>query len=450
MNVIARAARGKLAAALLAAVALGATAAAVRAQPTTPAADFGVPPSGEVPILFNDHHVYAKPDHLKQGRVLVAIVRKNTILVPLRSMFEQTGAAVSYDSSTRTVDVSKPGADVKVTVGKSWVVINGQERPLDVAPEIYRGDVVVPLRVISEGMGAYVQWLPDKHLVVIRYVEEAPPGPPVTPPPTPKPTEVPTAVPPPSPTPEPPAPKTYERYVAADYIIAPKVYNELSPGDTGKKSYTIKGDVEFPLFGPTWEIGADYRHFLYAHNSNFSSAPNSACPAADPGCVAAVDPAKASRETGLGEVYVAAFTAQENDLDAHFGLEVVSPHVYVAVGELFKNYNYLGYPNVHGFGFGVEKLPDLDGKFSLYGSAFYYPHISGRYTYPGSPAYGVLGGQSATLVYGEWKYAVGASIALGKLLYLDLGYLGERDYAKADAPSSTTVNGPYVGLGLHF
>ena len=104
-----------------------------------PPADFGTPPSGEVPILFNDHHVYSKPDRLKQNRVLAALVRGNEILVPLRSMFEQMGATVSYDPASKTADVSKPGSDVKVTVGKPEVVINGESRPLDVPPEIYKG-----------------------------------------------------------------------------------------------------------------------------------------------------------------------------------------------------------------------------------------------------------------------------------------------------------------------
>ncbi len=135
-----------------------------------PPADFGTPPSGEVPILFNDRHVYSKPDRLKANRVLAALVRGNTILIPLRSMFEQMGATVSYDPASKTVDVSKPGSDVKVTVGRPEVVINGESRPLDVPPEIYKGAVVVPVRVISEGMGAYVQWVPDRRIVVVRYV----------------------------------------------------------------------------------------------------------------------------------------------------------------------------------------------------------------------------------------------------------------------------------------
>ncbi len=74
---------------------------------------------GEIPILYNDHHVYSKPDELKRGRVLAALVKGGTILIPLRSMFEQMGATVSYDPASKTATVSKPGAEVKVTVGKA-------------------------------------------------------------------------------------------------------------------------------------------------------------------------------------------------------------------------------------------------------------------------------------------------------------------------------------------
>jgi hypothetical protein len=140
-----------------------------------PPADFGSPPSGQIPILYNDHHVYSKPDVLKQGRVLAALVRGGTLLIPLRSMFEQMGATVSWNAGSQTATVSKPGAEVRVTVGKPEVVINGESRPLDVPPMIYQGTVLVPVRVISEGMGAYVQWVPDRHIVVVRYIPATPP-----------------------------------------------------------------------------------------------------------------------------------------------------------------------------------------------------------------------------------------------------------------------------------
>src|ERR1700730_6978804 len=71
------------------------------------ASEFGSPPSGEVPILYNDHTVYAKSDLLKEGRVLAALVKDGHIYVPLRSMFEQIGAAVSVSADGKTVTAVK-------------------------------------------------------------------------------------------------------------------------------------------------------------------------------------------------------------------------------------------------------------------------------------------------------------------------------------------------------
>jgi hypothetical protein len=262
---------------------------------STPPADFGTPPSGEVPILFNDRHVYSKPDRLKANRVLAALVRGNTILIPLRSMFEQMGATVSYDPASKTADVSKPGSDVKVTVGRPEVVINGESRPLDVPPEIYKGAVVVPVRVISEGMGAYVQWVPDRRIVVVRYVAAPVP----TPPPTPAPTPVPTAAPPtPSPTPTPVPKSRYEHFIVGDYIFSPKVYNEFSPGNTGKGgSYSARGAVEFPVFGIPWMLEGDYRSWSYPHNSSASASRSSPTSISGSPSTAACGTTRASRRT---------------------------------------------------------------------------------------------------------------------------------------------------------
>lgn len=83
--------------------------------------NFGTPPSGEIPILFNDHTVYTKPDILKQSRVLAALVRNGQIYIPLRSMFEQMGATVTASADGNTVTATKPGGTVSVTVDKPEV-----------------------------------------------------------------------------------------------------------------------------------------------------------------------------------------------------------------------------------------------------------------------------------------------------------------------------------------
>ncbi|MFY9779416.1 MAG: copper amine oxidase N-terminal domain-containing protein [Candidatus Baltobacteraceae bacterium] len=404
-----------------------------------PPADFGAPPSGEVPILFNDRHVYSRPDRLRQARVLAALVRGNSILVPLRSLFEQMGGTVSYDASTKAVDVSKPGADVRVTVGKPEVVINGETRPLDVPPELYRGTVLVPLRVLSEALGAYVAWLPDKRVVVVRYlpapVPTASPAPTVAPP-------APTAAPNPPPAPKPPAKTVYEKFVLGDYLFSPKTYNELSPG-TSAPSFRIAGAAEFPLFNLPWMLEGDFRSFRFQHNANGTGI----CPnPVEPGCVTTIqiDPLSGNHL----QTYVPAFSARNDDFEGRFALKVADPRIYIGIGYLFRNTNYEGgaFPSQQsGLGFGAEKLPDLDRSFSLYGSVYYYPIV----TTNGNQNLG--GGNTGQVQYRVLKYNVGGTVDFGKSpLFLDFGYLGDQGSDKQNASSNFTNNGPYAGLGVHF
>jgi hypothetical protein len=383
---------------------------------------FGSPPSGQIPILFNDHHVYSKPDVLKQGRVLSALIRGGTILVPLRSMFEQMGATVSYDPASKTVDVTKPGSDVKVTLGRPEVTINGETRPLDVPPMMYQGTILVPIRVISEGMGAYVQWVPDRRVVVVRYITATPPPPP--PPSTPAPPAPTTA-----PTPPPAVGPYMDHYIAGDYIFSPKVYNEFSPGNTGTSSYGAHGALEFNALSLPWMIASDFRQYQYPHNC---SAPT------DAECLVTVI-------GGGGQTFVPAFSARDTDVDVRLGLKVADPHIYIGGSYLWRTNNY-GYPRQNGVGFGLEKLPDLDKAFSIYGSIYYYPNIKGTCGTDVCPT------GPFDLEYRMLKYRIGGTLGLGSSfpLFLDFGWLGDDGRNKQFAPSDFTHNGPYVGLGIHF
>jgi hypothetical protein len=393
-----------------------------------PPANFGSPPSGQYPILFNDHHVYAKPDTLKQGRVLAALVRGGTLLIPLRSMFEQMGATVSYDAGSKTVTVSKAGAEVKVTVGKPEVIINGESRPLDVPPIIYQGTVLVPVRVISEGMGAYVQWVPDRRLVVVRYIPPTPPPTPAPPPPAP---------PPPTPTPQPTASPYYDFYVAGDYIISPKVYNEFSPGNSGNNntggfSYRLHGAIEIPIMNMPWMIEVDYRQYNWPHYCGLGYAAE--CYVTTIG--------------GLGTASVPAFTGRDYDFDARVGFRILKPRIYLVGGYIWRRNNY-GYPEQSGAGVGLEKLPDLDRVFSFYGSALYYFRVNGNYVSFPSACIPTTASCTYNVGYDVLKYDLGVSYTFpGFPLFFEAGFLGTRGWNYNAAPVGFSESGPYAGIGL--
>ncbi len=238
------------------------------------AADFGSPPAAEVPILFNDHTVYAKPDLLEQARVLAALVKDGEIYVPLRSMFEQMGASVSVSADGRTITAAKPGSSVSVTLGKNEVIINGESRALDVPPMLYKGVVLVPVRVISEAMGAYVQWVPERRVVVVRYIALPAPPPPSAPPVV-VPTATPVVTPKPSaavtlpvaiavpPTPVPLEP-SYTAFLQAAYST-PKNYNEFV---AGTYCDTFIFNAAYAPQNSPFALKADFRQDAYVTSSN--------------------------------------------------------------------------------------------------------------------------------------------------------------------------------------
>ena len=184
----------------------------------------------------------------------------------------------------------------------------------------------------------------------------------------------------------------YEHFIVGDYIFSPKVYNEFSPGNKGTGgSYSVRGAVEFPAFGLPWMLEGDYRSWSYPHNSGITQAqfnaraatatrartarsPERPCPpTGDQGCVTVIG--------AYGQTAVPSFTARDTDFDGRLGLKIAEPRIYIGVGYLHREENY-GYPKQNGFGFGAEKLPDLDQPLSVYGSIWYYPSISGNFTFP--------------------------------------------------------------------
>jgi hypothetical protein len=245
----------------------------------------------------------------------------------------------------------------------------------------------------------------------------------------------------------------YEHFIVGDYIFSPKVYNEFSPGKTGHGgSYSARGAVEFPAFGLPWMLEGDYRQWSYPHNNNFSAAQVAGTPgliapacrgngAVGEGCVTVIG--------ANGQTNVPSFTARDTDFDGRLGLKIAEPRIYIGVGYLHREENY-GYPKQNGVGFGAEKLPDLNQPLSVYGSIWYYPSISGNFTFPpGAPP--SLVGTTDKFQQRFLKYQVGGTFTLGSSgLFLDAGWLGDTIRGKNLSPADASHSGGYVGLGLKF
>jgi hypothetical protein len=84
------------------------------------------------------------------------IIQAGRVFVPLRGIFERLGASVVYDNGT--INATGNGRTISLQIGSTQASINGQTQTLDVAPFIVGASTFVPLRFVSEALGASVDW----------------------------------------------------------------------------------------------------------------------------------------------------------------------------------------------------------------------------------------------------------------------------------------------------
>ncbi|MBV9055943.1 MAG: copper amine oxidase N-terminal domain-containing protein, partial [Candidatus Eremiobacteraeota bacterium] len=84
------------------------------------------------------------------------IVRAGRVFVPLRGIFERLGASVVY--SNGQINATATGRSISLSIGSTQATVDGQPQTIDVAPFIVGATTFVPLRFISQALGASVNW----------------------------------------------------------------------------------------------------------------------------------------------------------------------------------------------------------------------------------------------------------------------------------------------------
>jgi L,D-peptidoglycan transpeptidase YkuD (ErfK/YbiS/YcfS/YnhG family) len=79
-------------------------------------------------------------------------------LVPVRAIFEEMGAKVSWDEKEHTVTITRGSSKVVLKIGSKTAFIDNQEVELDVPASIINGRTLVPVRFIAEGLRFNVGW----------------------------------------------------------------------------------------------------------------------------------------------------------------------------------------------------------------------------------------------------------------------------------------------------
>ena len=93
------------------------------------------------------------------------IERNNRVFVPLRGVFERLGATVVYYSGQ--INATGNGRSVHLTIGSTAALVNGNPVTIDVAPYVIGGRTLVPLRFISQSLGATVDYNYSTQVVTV-------------------------------------------------------------------------------------------------------------------------------------------------------------------------------------------------------------------------------------------------------------------------------------------
>lgn len=97
----------------------------------------------------------------------------NRTMIPMRAIFEAMGADVAWDNATSTATGTKGNDEVKLQLGNLNAYINGKQFRLDVPAIAINGRILVPVRFVSESLGANVGWDGKTQTVVIKKNTEA-------------------------------------------------------------------------------------------------------------------------------------------------------------------------------------------------------------------------------------------------------------------------------------
>lgn len=86
------------------------------------------------------------------------VIENGSTLVPLRIISENMGASVAWNGEERSVTIEKGDTSIYLVLDQTDVTVNGQVKTLAVAPKSIDGSTMVPIRFVSENLDCAVSW----------------------------------------------------------------------------------------------------------------------------------------------------------------------------------------------------------------------------------------------------------------------------------------------------
>lgn len=103
-------------------------------------------------------NIYLDGEQLNLSSGVHVANMKGNVMIPIRVVSENLGFKVGWEKASQTVTVENSEKAVRMVVGSRQAELNGTQVELNLAPVLNGQTTLVPLRFVSEQMGLDVKW----------------------------------------------------------------------------------------------------------------------------------------------------------------------------------------------------------------------------------------------------------------------------------------------------
>lgn len=92
----------------------------------------------------------------------------NTTLVPMRLVSENLGAQIQWSQSEKVVKINQGGTLLSIPLGSKTAFVNGNSVELEAPVTSLSGRIMVPLRFVGQGLGLSVNWNQSTQTITLK------------------------------------------------------------------------------------------------------------------------------------------------------------------------------------------------------------------------------------------------------------------------------------------
>jgi hypothetical protein len=120
-----------------------------------------IPPSSNETSIVKPSDIILRVNDLRVYTDVPAYVDINDrTIVPIRFISEALGAKVVWDAKSQKVTITRRSTIIQMTVGSRTFHVNGTTKNMDTVPVIKNSRSMVPVRFVAEAFGAQVNYGP--------------------------------------------------------------------------------------------------------------------------------------------------------------------------------------------------------------------------------------------------------------------------------------------------